>query len=65
MHGFISHAPHAEAQPEPHPTLYVALDLHASFDPEDGRHLSHALRVASARLDRTISDLAHTRGERR
>ncbi|MER5209416.1 hypothetical protein ABT063_02150 [Streptomyces sp. NPDC002838] len=65
MHGYISHAPHAVKQPEPHPVLYVALDLHASFDPEDGRHLTHALRIASTRLDRTLDDLTRLRGENR
>lgn len=65
MHGCITHAPHAVQQPEPHPVLYVALDLDASVDPEDGRHLTRAIRVASARLDRAIAELARLRGEGR
>ncbi|MEU5394537.1 DUF6907 domain-containing protein [Streptomyces tibetensis] len=64
-HGYITHAPHAVQQPEPHPVLYIALDLHASFDPEDGRHATRALRVAATRFDRALADLAHLRGESR
>jgi hypothetical protein len=63
FYGQVSHAPHREADPEPLPTLYVALDLNASVDTKDGRSLSRALRLASARLDRTLNDLARMRGE--
>ncbi|MFD3498803.1 DUF6907 domain-containing protein [Streptomyces sp. NPDC058678] len=65
MRGFISHAPHGVQQREPHPTLYVALDLHESFGPEDGRHLTRALRVASTRIDRALAEVARLRGEGR
>lgn len=64
-HGCISHAPHGVLQPEPHPVLYIALDLHNSFDPEDGRNVTRALRVAATRFDRALTDLAHLRGEGR
>lgn len=63
--GYISHAPHGVLQPEPHPVLYIVLDLQASFGPEDGRHVTRALRVAATRFDRAIAELAHLRGERR
>ncbi|MFE9432175.1 DUF6907 domain-containing protein [Streptomyces sp. NPDC006640] len=61
--GYISHAPHAVRNPEPHPTLYIALDLHESFGPEDGRNVTRALRVAAARFDLALKDLARMRGE--
>lgn len=64
-HGHISHAPHAVLQPEPHPVLYIALDLHDSFTPEDGRNVTRALRVAATRFDRALADLTHLRGEGR
>ncbi|MGW0372444.1 DUF6907 domain-containing protein [Streptomyces coeruleorubidus] len=64
-HGYITHAPHGVLQPEPHPVLYIALDLHDSFGPEDGRHVTRALRVAATRFDRALADLARMRGESR
>lgn len=63
LYAQITQAPHAVKQPEPRPVLYVALDLNASFAPEDGRALSRALRVASVRLDRALTELARLRGE--
>jgi hypothetical protein len=53
----ISHGPHLVEQPEPYPTLHIALDLHQSFNPEDGRAVTRALRVAACRIDRTLDDL--------
>ncbi|MFJ5728780.1 DUF6907 domain-containing protein [Streptomyces paradoxus] len=64
-HGYITHAPHGVLQPEPHPVLYIDLDLHASFGPEDGRNITRALRVAATRFDRALTDLARLRGESR
>ncbi|PAN01019.1 hypothetical protein CJI59_13940 [Streptomyces sp. Alain-F2R5] len=65
MQAHLSHAPHLEIRPEPHPVLSVHLEFDGDLSPEDGRNLTRALRVAAARLDRAIADLAHLRGEQR
>ncbi|MFD5297198.1 DUF6907 domain-containing protein [Streptomyces mutabilis] len=65
MQAHLSHAPHLEIRPEPHPVLSVHIDFDGDLGPEDGRNLTRALRVAAASLDRAIADLAHLRGEQR
>lgn len=63
MTAHISHAPHLELQPEPHPVLSVEISAIGDFDPEDGHNLARALRVASARIDRTVTEVTRLRGE--
>ncbi|MEU9215411.1 hypothetical protein AB0D47_02580 [Streptomyces sp. NPDC048376] len=65
MQAHVSHAPHLEIRPEPHPILSVHLSFDGDLGPEDGRNLTRALRIAAASLDRAIADLAHLRGEQR
>ncbi|HEY9414231.1 MAG TPA: hypothetical protein VIQ30_05695 [Pseudonocardia sp.] len=57
----ISHAPHAEAQPEPFPLLAFELDGHGDLDPADGHELARALRLAAARVDRLAVNLNRIR----
>lgn len=61
----ITQAPHGEIRPEPLPLLHVHLDVDATVATEDGRHIAQALRAAAVRIDRTLDQLAHLRGERR
>ncbi len=63
MTAYISHAPHAVQQPEPYPVLSVVLSEHGDFDVPDGRNLARALRIAAARVERALDDLARLRGE--
>ncbi|MFE4701442.1 DUF6907 domain-containing protein [Streptomyces sp. NPDC056738] len=63
MHAYISHAPHAQQQPEPKPLLSFLLDGHGDLDPADGHNLARALRVAAVRIERMATDLDHLRGE--
>ena len=65
MEACITQAPHGELRPEQLPVLAVHLDIDATVDSEDGRHLARALRAAAARLDRALDELALLRGERR
>lgn len=57
----VSHAPHAEAQPEPFPLLAVELDGHGDLDPADGHNLARALRLAATRVDRAAVQLDRIR----
>lgn len=61
----LSQAPYLTLAPEPFPILYVELDENLDLDPEDGRNLSRALRLAAARLDVALDDLARLRGDHR
>ncbi|MEU3441785.1 hypothetical protein ABZ755_15435 [Streptomyces griseoincarnatus] len=61
----LTQAPHGERQPEPLPLLSIRVDIDATVATEDGQHLAQALRIAAARLDRALDELAHLRGERR
>jgi hypothetical protein len=63
MTAYISHAPHAQVQPEPNPLLSFLLDAHGDLDPADGHNLARALRIAATRIERLATDLAHLRGE--
>ncbi|MFG2683140.1 DUF6907 domain-containing protein [Streptomyces sp. NPDC048392] len=65
MEARITQAPHGEIHPEALPLLAFQLDIDATVTPEDGRNITRALRVAAARLDRALADLAHLRGEKR
>lgn len=65
MTAYISHAPHAVQQPEPHPVLSVELSEHGDLDVPDGRTLARGLRIAAARIERALDDLARLRGERK
>ncbi|WP_329292882.1 DUF6907 domain-containing protein [Streptomyces pseudovenezuelae] len=57
----ISHAPHAETQPEPFPLLSFELDGHGDLDPADGHALARALRLAAVRVDRASVELEKIR----
>lgn len=58
----VSHAPHAETQPEPSPLLAVELDGHGDLDPADAHNLARALRLAATRVDRAAVQLERLRG---
>jgi hypothetical protein len=58
----ISHAPHRELVPEPHPVVSVALDCHQDFTAEDGTKFARGLRVAAARLERIVAEAQRFRG---
>ncbi|MFF7949402.1 DUF6907 domain-containing protein [Streptomyces griseorubiginosus] len=57
----VSHAPHAETQPEPFPLLAVELDGRGDLDPADGHNLARALRLAATRVDRAAVQLERIR----
>jgi hypothetical protein len=62
MHAYISHAPHAQQQPEPKPLLSFLLDGHGDLDAADGHNLARALRIAAVRIERMATALGHLRG---
>lgn len=61
----ITQAPHAEKQREPGPLLSIRLEVDVTVAPEDARHITQALRISIARIERAIADLTHLRGEKR
>ncbi|GLP71059.1 hypothetical protein TUSST3_76790 [Streptomyces sp. TUS-ST3] len=61
MTAHISHAPHADAQPEPFPLLAVELDGRGDLDPADVHALARALRLAATRIDRAAANLEQIR----
>ncbi|MBL3670181.1 hypothetical protein JL475_30220 [Streptomyces sp. M2CJ-2] len=65
MDARITQAPHGQQQPELLPLLAIRVDVDATVDLEDGRHLTQALRAAAVRIDRALDEVARLRGERR
>jgi hypothetical protein len=61
----ISHAPYAQAQPEPDPVISVRVDIDNTFTAGDSRHVARALQVAGLRLDRLAAETSRLRGEGR
>ncbi|MER6351268.1 hypothetical protein ABT186_05300 [Streptomyces sp. NPDC001634] len=60
----ISHAPYAVLQPEPHPVVSVAMDVHHDFAVEDVAQVARGLRLAARRLEALAVEALRLRGDR-
>lgn len=61
----LTHFPHGDRLREMAPLLSIRLEVDVTVVPEDARHITQALRISIARIERAIADLAHLRGEQR
>jgi hypothetical protein len=55
----ISHAPHGQQRPEPHPVVSARIDVELDLTVEDTKPVVRALHVAGLRLARLAADAAH------
>lgn len=65
LHAYISHAPHLEVRPEPHPIVSVQLECTEDFAAEDIPRLAEGLRSAARVLENVAAEAIRLRGEGR
>lgn len=58
----ISHAPYLEIQPEPHPQVFVDLDMQSAFEADEIPNLARQLRAAADLLDQLGAKALQLRG---
>jgi hypothetical protein len=63
LHAYISHAPHLEVRPEPHPIVSVQLECTEDFAAEDIPQLAEGLRAAARVLENVAAEAIRLRGE--
>lgn len=63
LKAYISHAPHLEIQPEPHPVVSVQLECIEDFTAEDIPQLIEGLRSAERVLANVAAEAIRARGE--
>lgn len=63
LKAYISHAPHLEIQPEPHPVVSVQLECIEDFTAEDIPQLIEGLRSAERVLQNIAAEAIRLRGE--
>jgi hypothetical protein len=63
LHAYISHAPHLEIRPEPHPVVSVQLECTEDFAAEDIPQLIEGLKSAEQVLANVAAEAIRLRGE--
>lgn len=63
LHAYITHAPHAEIRPEPHPLVSVQLECTEDFAAEDIPQLIEGLQTAERVLANVAAEAIRLRGE--
>ncbi|HEY9372197.1 DUF6907 domain-containing protein [Streptomyces sp.] len=63
LHAYISHSPHLEIEPEPHPVVSVDLGCTDDFAAEDIPQLAEGLRSAARVLENVAAEAIRLRGE--
>lgn len=63
LHANISHSPHLEIQPEPHPVVSVQLECTEDFAAEDIPQLVEGLKSAERVLENIAAEAIRLRGE--